>query len=89
MTPIYLLRDWYALSTKLTFIKDLLISNESIEFSCSNCGSNKFNIPDNPKPTDIVSCCGCNGEMLYSVMESEIERQSLELVDKTLGDIFK
>jgi len=65
------------------------MSQNSIEFSCSNCGSNNFKVPTDPKPDDIIICGGCGGQEKYGVLKRSAIKQAEKLVSDKLMNMFK
>lgn len=61
----------------------------TLRFQCAKCGSDKFEIPDDPKPDDTITCAGCGAQGRYGDIQSSARRQAKNAVEKVLGDIVK
>ena len=55
---------------------------------CSDCGSEDFEYPANPKPDDMVTCNGCGRQDTYGALEAQALAQFEDLIKKGLGDLF-
>ncbi len=60
------------------------MSQDRIEFSCSNCGSKNFIVPSNPASDDMVICGSCGEQEKYGV----IRKSAIELTKKAITEEF-
>lgn len=60
-----------------------------LTFTCTKCGSDKFAIPSDPKPDDMVACAGCGGTARYADLQASAIKQAKELVQKSLSGLFR
>ena len=64
------------------------MSNQKINILCS-CGSDKFEIPSNPKPSDTIICIKCGAQEKYGVLQKEIESKAKKQVEDALQKMLK
>ncbi|OHV96196.1 hypothetical protein AKG95_15425 [Janthinobacterium lividum] len=60
-----------------------------LTFICDSCGSDKFAIPSDPKPDDMISCAGCGNAARYVDLQESAVKQAKELVQKTFAGLFR
>ena len=65
------------------------MATESIEFSCSSCGSKDFEFPTNPQPDDLVTCNGCGGQEKYGVLIETAINQTEGFISKMVENVFE
>jgi RNase P subunit RPR2 len=65
------------------------MSQDKITFKCAKCGRKDFNIPNNPKPNDMVTCRGCGATSRYADVQAATMKLGKEAVEKALRDGFK
>lgn len=65
----------------------------SLSFYCLRCGSHEFEMPENPKASDVVTCAGCRATSTYGELKAEMGRQAESHLDDmfkaALGPLFK
>lgn len=64
------------------------MSKDTISVKCS-CGSEKFEIPNNPLATDIIKCIKCGATGKYGDVMKAARRQAKSLVEKQLKDAIR
>ena len=62
--------------------------NDTINFSCSNCGGTQFNVPDDPQPDDPVTCAGCGATGRYEDVQNAMVAQAKSAVEQSMHDIL-
>jgi DNA-directed RNA polymerase subunit RPC12/RpoP len=69
------------------------MSDSSLVFHCTRCGSTKFEMPEHPKDNDIVTCSGCGAKGKYGDIKKSmlgLARQHVDdMFSKALGPLFK
>jgi hypothetical protein len=58
------------------------------QFYCSNCGNDKFVIPQNPKPDDNVICKKCNACASYKSIKEHIDKKTKKCFENIFSDFF-
>lgn len=64
------------------------MGQDTITFKCS-CGSTKFEMPKNPKPSDIVKCIKCGASSKHGELMKEATRLAKAAIDKKMREVFK
>ncbi len=62
---------------------------DEMTFKCASCGSTEFELPENPKPDDIVRCHGCGATNRYDVLHDQRIAAAKEHVSDIFKDAFK
>lgn len=66
---------------------------DALSFKCLRCGSSKFEMPEKPKDSDIVTCAGCGAQGRYGQVKAAMVEQAKKHIDdvarKALGPLFK
>lgn len=66
------------------------MSQDTITFSCSACGSVQFKgLTSNNQPSDLITCAGCGATNTYGALHQSRMDQGHKLVEDTLRDAFK
>ncbi|WP_160153323.1 hypothetical protein [Microbulbifer sp. ALW1] len=65
------------------------MSSDTITLHCAKCRSEKFEIPRNPKPNDVITCGGCGAQAKYGAIRDAALKQAKDLVAKQFRDLFK
>jgi|LULN01.1.fsa_nt_gb hypothetical protein len=47
------------------------MTGQTVNILCS-CGSDKFEIPRNPKASDVIICARCGAQEKYGILQKEI-----------------
>jgi len=55
---------------------------------CS-CGNDKFEMPKNPKPSDIIKCARCGASGRHDQIMRQASQQIKNAVEKRLIDAFR
>ena len=53
-------------------------------FKCAKCGNEKFAIPKNPKPNDVISCGKCGARRSYHRLQKQALATAKKTVEKEL-----
>jgi len=64
------------------------MSTTQIGVKCS-CGSNKFEMPKNPKASDRIKCSKCGASGTYGNVMRQATSQAKTTVGKHLKDMFR
>lgn len=66
------------------------MADDTIQFKCAKCGSDKFQFPSkNPRPDDVITCAGCGASGRYKDIQAEAMRQAKKEVEKIFKNAFK
>lgn len=64
------------------------MSGTQVEIRCS-CGSEKFDIPKHPRPSDIVKCARCGATGSFTEVIGQATSQAQGAFEKQLKDVFR
>ena len=64
------------------------MSTSQISFKCS-CGSDKFDMPSNPKASDPIKCAKCGATGKYGDVMGQAKKQAVSAVEKQLKDALR
>ena len=64
------------------------MTTTQVGIKCS-CGSNKFEMPKNPKGSDIIKCAKCGASGKYGDVMHQATSQTAAAVQKQLKDAFR
>lgn len=64
------------------------MSISKIAVKCS-CGSEKFEMPKNPKATDTIKCAKCGASGKYGDVMRQAKSQAVSAIQKQLKDVFR
>ena len=67
-----------------TAIEVAAMTTTQVGIKCS-CGSDKFEMPKNPKASDMIKCAKCGASGKYG----DVMRQAKSAVEKQLKDAFR
>jgi len=65
------------------------MSVTKVSLSCARCGNEKFELPDHPVSSSIVTCSGCGAKGKYGDLMGSAKRQITSQVKKELQNAFK
>lgn len=55
---------------------------------CS-CGSEKFEVPRNPKASDMIKCARCGASGTYGNVMGQATAQATSIMQRHLKDVFR
>jgi hypothetical protein len=63
----------------------------TISFKCAKCRGDKFVIPKNPKPNDMVVCANpkCGASRRFRYVEKQAIANAKKAVEKAVRDAFR
>jgi hypothetical protein len=64
------------------------MSINRINVLCS-CGSDKFEMPPNPKAGDVIKCAKCGATGKYGDIMGQAKKQAVTAVEKQLKDVLR
>ena len=64
------------------------MTDQKISILCS-CGSDKFEIPSNPKASDTISCAKCGAQEKYGILQKEIASKVKKQVEDDLKKMLR
>ncbi len=64
------------------------MSTSQITVKCS-CGSDKFEIPSNPRASDTIKCAKCGATGKYGDVMGQAKKQAVSAVQKQLKDALR
>lgn len=64
------------------------MSTSQISVKCS-CGSDKFEMPSNPKAIDTIKCAKCGATGKYGDVMGQAKKQVVSSVEKQLKDALR
>ena len=59
------------------------MTDQTINILCS-CGSDKFEVPSNPKSSDTITCAKCGAQEKYGILQKEIASKVKKQVEADL-----
>ena len=63
--------------------------SDKITMNCAHCGGTWFELPDNPRSNDIVTCVGCGAKSTYSALQEQAIAEAKTLIENTFRNAFK
>jgi ribosomal protein S27AE len=85
------LRCWQTQGIGVAFgIKELhakgsQMTKYTFGLKCTKCGSEKFTIPKNPKPNDVITCGKCGAMRSYHRLQKQTLATAKKTVEKDLA----
>lgn len=64
------------------------MTTTNVGIKCS-CGSDKFEMPKNPKDSDIIKCAKCGASGKYGEVMRQAKSQIKASMEKELKDMFR
>lgn len=64
------------------------MTTTNVGITCS-CGSDKFEMPENPKDSDIIKCAKCGAAGKYGDVMKQATSQAKAAVEKELKDALR
>lgn len=64
------------------------MSTSQISVRCS-CGSNKFDMPPNPRANDTIKCAKCGATGKYGDVMGQAKKQAVSVAEKKLKDALR
>lgn len=64
------------------------MTTTQVGIKCS-CGSDKFEMPKNPKASDTIKCAKCGASGKYGDVMGQATKQAAAAVQKQLKDAFR
>lgn len=64
------------------------MTDQTISILCS-CGSDKFEIPRNPKASDTITCAECGAQEKYRILQKKIASKVKKQVEADLKKMLK
>lgn len=63
--------------------------SDRITLKCSVCGSTGFEVPEDPRPADLIKCAGCGASNRYDVLQQQAVESAKEMVTDIFRNAFK
>jgi hypothetical protein len=64
------------------------MTTTNVGIKCS-CGSDKFEMPENPKDSDLIKCAKCGASGKYGDVMGQAKAQVKAAMEKEFKDMFR
>ncbi|WP_199098038.1 hypothetical protein [Dyella sp. ASV21] len=69
-------------------LMEAMATTFSVGITCS-CGSTKFDRPENPRPSDVITCQRCGKKTRWDQLVKKAGEQAVKQVKDAMKDVFR